>query len=224
MTLDTIALLATVVECPICNEIRRFTHIFQCKNGHNICAVCKANIDLCPQCRCMYDFPPRRNRTVEELIATGNFVFKCRHEGCEFKAPNEKLKRHESKCARRLEFCPMKCGNTMMPELVPEHLGTFHVPCESAPTCPFNGTKRDLVKHRKDCRCRLVPCPSGICSFKIRAFEILEHIDESHPETKKRSCFNGVMEEGWLLRRDMSLSTNWALAVNEFDGQLFIPR
>ncbi len=39
------------VECPICLQLPD-KEIYQCKNGHMICASCSSEVETCPQCRC----------------------------------------------------------------------------------------------------------------------------------------------------------------------------
>jgi hypothetical protein len=75
---NSTSLLYDLAECPVCYEVRRDTPVFICANGHNVCAVCKAKVAQCPQGACQYSDPPTRNRTVERLIANGQFKFACK--------------------------------------------------------------------------------------------------------------------------------------------------
>ena len=89
--------LKSQLECPICFSISKL-RIFLCVNGHKICEKCfnslntlteggrvsrKKNVPkMCPQSRCDYDDPPRRNRDLEAIIEACDLPLSCSHEGC----------------------------------------------------------------------------------------------------------------------------------------------
>ena len=67
--------LSSILECPICYEVRRKIPIFNCVNGHHICSICYDQLldgKKCPHGGCDFNTPPSRNRQLEALIAESN--------------------------------------------------------------------------------------------------------------------------------------------------------
>ena len=54
------------LECPVCMEISR-PPIYQCEEGHIICATCKPILTQCPSCSNAYSNPVIRCRFAEKL-------------------------------------------------------------------------------------------------------------------------------------------------------------
>ena len=54
------------LECPVCMEISR-PPIYQCEEGHIICATCKPILTQCPSCSKVYSNPVIRCRFAEKL-------------------------------------------------------------------------------------------------------------------------------------------------------------
>ena len=48
------------LECPVCMEISR-PPIYQCEEGHIICAACKPILTQCPSCSSAYSNPVIRD-------------------------------------------------------------------------------------------------------------------------------------------------------------------
>lgn len=58
--------LARELECPVCMEVSR-PPIYQCEEGHIICATCKPLLASCPHCAKTYSNPVIRCRFAEKL-------------------------------------------------------------------------------------------------------------------------------------------------------------
>ena len=68
--------LQSLAECPICLDVKKFTRIFQCVNGHIICKICFDKLQgkiKCPQGKCSFNDPPTRSLITENLIAQSYF-------------------------------------------------------------------------------------------------------------------------------------------------------
>jgi len=108
--------LKSQLECPICFSISKL-RIFLCVNGHKICEKCfnslntiteggriskKKNLaKICPQSRCKYDDPPRRNRDLESIIESCDLALSCSYEGCNVELVRSELLEHEEKCPKK---------------------------------------------------------------------------------------------------------------------------
>jgi ubiquitin len=75
--------IKSLLECPVCLQIPRDKKIFICKNGHKVCEPCydKLAVKKCPEGRCDYDQPPRRNRDVEAMIVNTKLDSPCSRNG-----------------------------------------------------------------------------------------------------------------------------------------------
>ena len=58
--------LEAELECPVCMDISR-PPIYQCEEGHIICATCKPLLTQCPHCAKVYSNPVIRCRFAEKL-------------------------------------------------------------------------------------------------------------------------------------------------------------
>eukprot|EP00931_Biecheleriopsis_adriatica_P094834 TRINITY_DN68455_c0_g1_i1.p1 TRINITY_DN68455_c0_g1~~TRINITY_DN68455_c0_g1_i1.p1 ORF type:complete len:299 (+),score=37.58 TRINITY_DN68455_c0_g1_i1:69-899(+) len=110
-------------ECPICCEYM-LGHIFQCKEGHQICGEClrktKATSKVCPSCRKPYPAQAIRNRALEQL-AEGCF-FECRW-GCGASLKPKDMMMHVGKCKLRKVKCPVeRCNHMDTLKEMPRHL------------------------------------------------------------------------------------------------------
>ncbi len=63
--------------CPVCLDVPRVGHLFQCRNGHLICQEDYQKILLqfetaagakCPECMTHYGADPIRNRFAEKML------------------------------------------------------------------------------------------------------------------------------------------------------------
>ena len=220
------ALLVPVVECPLCKQIRRFTNIFQCKNGHNICAVCKVSIHACPKCGIEYDIPPKRNKTAEDLIATGDFVFTCKHKGCDYRALRSKLERHEEVCKNRKASiipCPKKCGVNLEEHELQAHITSSHAPCEFYPECDWVSNRYgEAMLHSQECQFRPVACPHAGCNQAIQENALAEHLVGWH-SVPRVQVPDGHISKKVYFQSDVGKSTTWPLALFDYDLRTFIP-
>merc|ERR1719341_2699266 len=58
--------LPSIPECPVCLEdLRPPLKIFNCRNGHLICSVCKPKVDICTNCREEYT---GRATAIEQML------------------------------------------------------------------------------------------------------------------------------------------------------------
>ena len=57
------------LECPVC-LVTASVPIFSCPENHLICAVCRPQMNECPECRVEYrdDKKPRRHRYAEKMV------------------------------------------------------------------------------------------------------------------------------------------------------------
>ena len=74
------------------------------------CGACYSKLPdrRCPLARCRFDAPPRRNITVEKLIADCGMVLDCDNAdyGCGYRGAWEALEEHVVECPNREVLCP----------------------------------------------------------------------------------------------------------------------
>lgn len=85
-------------ECPVCFKIPR-AQIFQCVNGHSICDVCSAKVELCPTCRS--SGARVRNRLAESLLDDVKFNCSWSSKGCQKTMLRSELSAHEDCCDKK---------------------------------------------------------------------------------------------------------------------------
>lgn len=95
-------MMATISEdakCPICFEIPA-GEIYQCKNGHSVCATCCFNMQQCPVCRALYTDGRIRNRTLETVLDNMDVEINCPNMilGCKQKIVRKQAQAHASVC------------------------------------------------------------------------------------------------------------------------------
>ncbi len=87
--------------CPICFEVPQ-AEIYQCTNGHTICASCQSNIQLCPQCRVPFQVGTEigliRNRVLESLLDSMIVPCPFKKNGCLNKVSRKDAKLHMIDC------------------------------------------------------------------------------------------------------------------------------
>ena len=93
--------LKSQLECPICYTIPS-CNVLVCCNGHRICLKCFSSLGVkrCPQSRCVFDDPPRRNRDLESIIERGDWARACPWPGCPAEFEKKDLKAHQENCER----------------------------------------------------------------------------------------------------------------------------
>ncbi|XP_066994026.1 E3 ubiquitin-protein ligase sina [Anabrus simplex] len=103
--------LTSLLECPVCSEYMS-APISLCINGHNICALCKNKVEVCPTCRGA--FIQARNLFAEHVAE--KLLFSCKNAdyGCCEKLSGKCLDEHASVCPYRLYQCEpgLKTGCT----------------------------------------------------------------------------------------------------------------
>ncbi len=88
-----------LLSCPVCLEIPK-KEIYQCKNGHVICAQCLSSgvSGKCPQCRVPLDRDhATRNRSLESILDTMTFDCPQKLKGCTEKLARGSFQMHSEK-------------------------------------------------------------------------------------------------------------------------------
>ena len=127
-------LLTSYLKCTHCFAIPRNGKIYICSGDdmHNICTPCFDGLPeekVCPKGQCMFEDPPQRNRDAEEMLARGDFDFKCKYaaNGCPQEAKKKQIAAHEGKCVWRPVTCPCRTCDKKLPyKQVLEHIKTDH--------------------------------------------------------------------------------------------------
>jgi hypothetical protein len=117
------------LECPICLEVKRGCHIFQCQNGHIACSDCYAKLTQCPECRIAFSRPEIRCLRVEQLIDGLPTQCKNFEAGCYFETAegNDVRTKHESDCMYILVSCPhMVCDKKVALAHLEDHVVSHH--------------------------------------------------------------------------------------------------
>jgi hypothetical protein len=117
------------LECPICLEVKRGCHIFQCQNGHIACSDCYAKLTQCPECRIALSRQGIRCLRVEQLI--DGLPMHCKHleAGCSFETTegNDVRTKHESDCMYILVPCPhTACDKKVALAHLEDHVVSHH--------------------------------------------------------------------------------------------------
>ncbi|CAL8097789.1 unnamed protein product [Orchesella dallaii] len=89
--------------CPICFEIFE-NEIYQCPNGHIICARCKGSVNNCPQCRVSFGATSIRCRVLEEILDAQNFDCNFKDKGCSQKCKRSEISSHAKACYHNPNF------------------------------------------------------------------------------------------------------------------------
>eukprot|EP00092_Neocalanus_flemingeri_P038390 GFUD01041796.1.p1 GENE.GFUD01041796.1~~GFUD01041796.1.p1 ORF type:complete len:258 (+),score=54.16 GFUD01041796.1:73-846(+) len=126
--------LKTYLKCPVCLDIPR-SKIFACSNGHKICESCydkirttaNMNAMLCPNGRCKYDNPPRRNRDLEYIVENSDVKLSCSRPLCQVEMAKDNLLKHEVECEFRTVPCPhTTCEKEIVFKQVEDHIKRVH--------------------------------------------------------------------------------------------------
>ena len=125
--------LKSQLECPICYTIPS-CNVLVCCNGHRICLKCFSSLGVkrCPQSRCVFDDPPRRNRDLESIIERGDWARACPWPGCPAEFEKKDLKAHQENCERhpgrtKDAVCPFtECQKLLAIGDLDNHLSRSH--------------------------------------------------------------------------------------------------
>ena len=96
------ASILDVLECPVCYQ-ELYSPIFQCNNGHPVCATCRPRVRACPVCKSwMYHV---RALTLEKIVR--ELPRPCRYMagGCTERLGAANRAHHERCCPRRPARC-----------------------------------------------------------------------------------------------------------------------
>lgn len=87
------------LKCPICFDIPQ-VKIYQCKNGHTICATCLASVRKCPQCRVAFEVDGAliRNLALEALLDSMAVFCPYNKNGCKQLMSRKQVKSHMIDC------------------------------------------------------------------------------------------------------------------------------
>ena len=128
--------IVDLLECPVCLETPRRGPIYNCSNGHVLCADCQTKTKTCPTCRCKKI--DCRNIIAEKLLAEAlvDRVVSCRlkTDGCNFQALSHRVHWHEQLCVYRTVSCPTHGWSS----------------------CTWTGQLRTLLQHIVEKRCAQV--------------------------------------------------------------------
>lgn len=209
--------LKTLIECTICLDIRR-GQIFQCENGHVVCAECKEKVwQNCPSGSCGQI--KSRNLVAENFRNKSSIQFHCQYEekGCEIFQTITELESHEVKCQFRMVSCSYDdCDETMMALEFDGHVDEYHKACQNTRNgCHFNGTALQKENHEMECSKRLVPCPNTDCSKTMFENEVIAHIVESHDSYKRKFNAQHNFSTNYLLKSDLNAKRTWKITYDE---------
>eukprot|EP00667_Euglena_gracilis_P016627 EG_transcript_17419 len=133
------------VQCPVCwDDIT--APVFQCANGHLICAACHAALANCPSCR--QRLTGCRNFAVERMLSAAAVPCAFQEHGCPEELPYGEKAAHEATCQHRLFPCPMPgiaCGWTGKQHELAEHLRAKHQKKVEVLTSPGNRVSFDFL-------------------------------------------------------------------------------
>ncbi|XP_023347929.1 E3 ubiquitin-protein ligase SIAH1B [Eurytemora carolleeae] len=155
------------LECPVCFNIPRKPPIFQCENGHLICAECKPRILSCPQCR-----KPFRGRLLFAESLLDRVPVPCRYqtEGCDLEVVCGYIEEHEARC----HFGPTSCSY-------------------SEYGCTEVITRMELGKHQEICGFSPITCQVADCKKKIGKNLYLRHIQTEHSPGLQINSMNSIL-------------------------------
>uniref|UniRef100_A0A1B6DR94 E3 ubiquitin-protein ligase n=1 Tax=Clastoptera arizonana TaxID=38151 RepID=A0A1B6DR94_9HEMI len=138
--------LMALLECPVCFETM-LPPIFQCKEGHNVCHLCKEKLKNCPTCRQMF---VGRNIAVEHM--SNKLLHHCVNQdvGCKELLTLEAKPNHEQICCFRKYDC-----------LSGKAFG-----------CVWSGTRFDILQHMKSAHPDMANIGRDVFDFNKSQHEI----------------------------------------------------
>ncbi|XP_065216446.1 zinc finger TRAF-type-containing protein 1 homolog isoform X2 [Planococcus citri] len=153
--------LGGILCCAVCLDLP-LAAIYQCSNGHLMCAGCLSHLladarlrdetATCPNCRVdISKTSASRNLAVEKAVS--ELPSECQFCGKQY--PRNTLGRHEqSLCSERITICQYS------------RIG-----------CPWRGPFHELAEHEKACQ---FPCSTG-----VQVLEVLDALDKKAQEEKR---------------------------------------
>jgi hypothetical protein len=102
--------------------------IGMCVSGHNICNICKPNVQHCPTCR--QQFLNTRNLALETLARDVKYPCTYRKYGCKEMFAQDKIGEHQEKCP----YCPQTCPAAKL----------------GSGSCSWTGSYDDIKGHLKE--------------------------------------------------------------------------
>jgi len=116
-----------LVCCPICMEYYG-DQVFQCREGHCICAACRDKVlrKECPTCRGSLA-EGIRNRMLEGMLETMSLPCQMSEHGCTFEGDAQERSAHVFKCEYAHHTCPWSdCEQKIRPRDLALHLAEKH--------------------------------------------------------------------------------------------------
>ena len=118
MTSESNSIISTnqiigAMECNTCLEVPSENPIYQCDNGHILCASCRQKLTNCPECR----FTLRETRSLlsEKILAMCSRPCEFQKYGCKVKVHDMNSKEHKDAC----KYKPVSCIEADCDELMP---------------------------------------------------------------------------------------------------------
>ena len=118
MTSESNSIISTnqiigAMECNTCLEVPSENPIYQCDNGHILCASCRQKLTNCPECR----FTLRKTRSLlsEKILAMCSRPCEFEKYGCKDKVHDMNSEVHKDAC----KYKPISCIEADCDELIP---------------------------------------------------------------------------------------------------------
>eukprot|EP01083_Nonionella_stella_P279095 949390_1 len=134
-----------LAECPVCHNIMKDRHIFQCPAGHTICSDCKASLRQPPKCpECRQSVGDVRCRFAEQILE--KLCLPCENVdfGCQKMISSAQRATHLAECM----FSPFECPGNMhnvcdcawkgRADQIYDHMGSAHSDCFDKVIHEFN--------------------------------------------------------------------------------------
>ncbi|CAG7815301.1 unnamed protein product [Allacma fusca] len=145
-----LARLFKELECPVCYNTC-VPPIETCKNGHIICASCRAHMTDCPTCR--EKFTGTRNFFAENFISQYGQHCRFKEDGCDYlRWKGENMSPHEATCQfRNIKCIVPSCTKSLQYRTLLEHLTHDHciAGSNSLPACITYDILDPIVSTRK---------------------------------------------------------------------------
>lgn len=84
-----------IFECVVCKDLPSTSYIYQCVNGHLLCADCHAKLTNCPICR--VELGKIRSIAAEKMASKIPKPCTFEQQGCKEEMTEEQLRDHEKK-------------------------------------------------------------------------------------------------------------------------------
>lgn len=129
-----------VVQCHICLEVPEKSPIYQCENGHILCASCHQQLTDCPSCR--VKLGRTRSLPTEQLVDLCSRPCEYEEHGCKFKVHDLNSEAHKFVC----NYKPTSCMEADCDAIIPingfaNHMRVAHeVQMSETVSLPFHFT------------------------------------------------------------------------------------